>query len=759
MSALRPEFHTNLVSSIQDGVLYQQKYLYYYLGRTAPWVDEFTPPPNPTLTKENDTTIRNNILYMGRVNPTDTSLVVPRYDWVQGNVYDQWDHTKVMADAPFYVVTDEFNVYKCLFNNGGSVSSYKPTGTSLFPIVTDDGYVWKYMYTIAPYKRPKFLSTDFIPVQRALTETFMNKGSVEHVTIINGGTGYIDAALTSIDLIGPTTGAGAIVRVATVDRYGEITALEIINPGADYYAGSIATIESEYGQDAELTPINSQDGKLVGFTIANPGFNYKAGDTVHITVGGARLTPVLSAQTGSIVDVIINNPGAGYLDDPTLVVRQAGNAGTGKFGNDTAILKATAYQGSIQHVAIEDPGVNYPVDTATNIVVQGDGTGASFTPIISDGVIIGVLVESPGENYTYIKLRVVGEGTGANLAAVLTGSDVTSAQSVVEQTAIDGAIYAIEVSVPGEGYSYTRANITGDGEGAAAYVRVIDGALADIRVYQQGTGYTNAFVEIIGSSGEGATANATVVDGKVTGITVVEPGTGYSNAEVAIAGDGLGAAAVVMVTTAGTIERVFVTSYGEGYTYADVTFSDFARPEPSELQNAVAYAILPPYGGHGTNAPKELLTDTICIFSALRGDAQLIVANQDYRQYGLIEDPVNLFTRRRLSSQSTLVTTRVSVRDATGLMADDVVICNRKKYRTVKVVGGQVTLMQLSSIYQQPVGSFYVEGMPSVTYDILSVDVVPVVDKYSGNLLYVTNEPPFTTTDTQSVAIRTYLKL
>lgn len=686
MASLRPEFHTNLASTVQGGILYQQKHLYYFLGNIEPWVDEQNPPVEPPLTQQGDTTIRDNIIFLGRVNPSDAALVVTRYNWESGDVFAQWDHTLDMVGQNFYCITDEFNVYKCLCNNSEAPSTIKPTGTIFNPLETSDGYVWKFMYTVPPFKRTKFLSDDLMPIQRALTESFLNRGAIETVVVSNGGSGYIETPLTSIEVeqTNSTTGSGALARVSAVGQFGELQGIEIISPGVGYTAGSSATIESLYGVGAVLQTTNSVNGLLTSVQIITPGTNYRINDAVVVNVGGAILTPTISATTGSIIDVVVENSGIGYKSNPTLIVRQFGNAGTGKFGSGSAVLKSVVSGGSVEHVIIEDPGIGYPKDSSTTIFVEGDGEGAVATPIISNGTIKGVVVENVGQNYTFAKLRVLGEGTGATLVAVLGGIESTSIQSIVEQTAVDGAIYSINITNAGQGYS--------------------------------------------------------------------------SDTEVVISGDGVGATATAVVVN-GTIGGVEVTNFGQQYSYVNVSFVDSSRPSPTSLVDAQAYATLPPRGGHGFDAPRELLTDTVCIYTALRGDALLITANQNYRQYGLIEDPLNITTNTRTSSPSNLITFGVTVSSVTGLFPGDVIECARKLYRIVKIEGNYIVLIQMSSIYRQPAGSFFVVGDPVTTYNILDITLSPEVDKYSGNLMYVTNEPPFTTTDTQSVAIRTYLKL
>lgn len=690
MPAIRPELHTSLVYRMLNDILYERSYLFYFLGKIDKWNSDDTPPTDIANTPLEDLAIRDNILYIQRVAPSETSLVVPTFAWSSGAVFTQWDNTQEMKGKNFYCVTDEFNVYKCLNNNSGAESTVKPTGSDLFPFTTSDGYLWKYMYNIPVFKRNKFFSDTFAdpytPVQQALTDSFFNRGGVEQVVINDSGSGYEDSQETSISVSTlTTTGAGATARVASIGLYGDITSIQIINPGANYTRGAFVTIsDSVGGSGAKIEPIFT-NGQLTSFNIENAGYGYSIGDTVNINVGGAVLIPIVSRETGSIIDVYIENAGAGYNSAPQLQVNQInGGAGVGKFGNSSAIVKAVIFDGKIANISIEDPGINYPANTSTTLVVYGDGLGARFTPVVFNGRIIRVVVDNPGNNYSYMQIAVIGQGQGAILTPVLTRSDFESDQAIVEQVAIPGAIYAIEITNPGTGYS--------------------------------------------------------------------------NNTTVTIIGDGIEATAHPVIES-GSITKIIMDSYGRDYTNAKIVFNDPSRIEPNQFVDAEAYAILPPVGGHGKNAPIELFAETICIFTLLRNEIELVLLNQDYRQYGLIKDVTNLFDSTKISTLSQTITFKIKLNNTLNLLPDEVLINNNKKYRVVKVSDNDVELQQLSSIYKQPSGMFYKENNINATYSIISIDSVPKVNKYSGQLLYTTNEPSFTSTDKQSIAIRTYIRL
>jgi len=71
---------------------------------------------------------------------------------------------------PYYVVTDDLNVYVCVDNNNLGISTVKPTSTNVNEddsggTALADGYKWKYLYTIPQTDAEKFLTMNWIPVK------------------------------------------------------------------------------------------------------------------------------------------------------------------------------------------------------------------------------------------------------------------------------------------------------------------------------------------------------------------------------------------------------------------------------------------------------------------------------------------------------------------------------------------------------------------------------------------------------------------
>ena len=209
--------------------------MYFYIGGISSFVDD-TNPPTPT---NNTTSIEyspwSDMIGAKRVIESDVVQVVERYNWTVGTIYDQYDdQDSDILDDDFYVMTENYNVYKCLWNNNGAAAgsvtgtSDQPTGTSTTPFQTTDGYIWKYMYTVTTADALKFLTNEFIPVRTDSTvnayATSTANGAIHAIVVTDGGSGYDAGSDVPVVTI---TGTGGTVVVdpagVTVDGSGVVT--------------------------------------------------------------------------------------------------------------------------------------------------------------------------------------------------------------------------------------------------------------------------------------------------------------------------------------------------------------------------------------------------------------------------------------------------------------------------------------------------------------------------------------------------------
>ena len=259
---------------------------YIFIGRSFDWTDENNPPsPANAVGEEIDSYA--DMIAMKKVSSSDVSHGLTRYDWTSGTSYDEYAHdysasltspatsSNNLYDSRFFVITDEYNVYKCIRTGRDSsgavvVSDVKPTGTSATSLVeTADsnaasgrGYIWKYMYTISASETIKFVTNDFIPVKTIGAQTEVDgtgsggaigsaatddgsaqwdvensavDGGIHHVVVTNGGAGYTDGTHTGVSIVGDGSGAVCEVVVAS----GAITHVNVTSVGSGYKRASI----------------------------------------------------------------------------------------------------------------------------------------------------------------------------------------------------------------------------------------------------------------------------------------------------------------------------------------------------------------------------------------------------------------------------------------------------------------------------------------------------------------------------------------
>ena len=233
---------------------------YVFIGRSNPWAVD-TSPPTPVNGTSEEVDAWSDMTALKKVGSADVSHGLTRYDWTSGVKYDEYAHdisatstssatsaTSLYASR-FYVMTDEYHVYKCLRTgrdaSGATVNStVKPTGTSATALVeTSDtgaasgrGYLWKYMYTVTASDTIKFVTNDFIPVKTigAQTEIFpfgassptddgssqwdvensAVSGGLHHAIVTAGGSGYTNGTFNEVAVVGNGSGGKATVVIS-----------------------------------------------------------------------------------------------------------------------------------------------------------------------------------------------------------------------------------------------------------------------------------------------------------------------------------------------------------------------------------------------------------------------------------------------------------------------------------------------------------------------------------------------------------------
>jgi len=192
----------------------------------------------------------DDVIAAKRITSSDISRVIPRRNWTTGTTYDMYRHdygqyvkgsssstisansgATSLADATFYVLSSDNNVYKVIDNNGNSASTVEPTGTSTSILTTGDSYKWKYMYTLTASEQTNFLSTDFMHVSTDSTvSSAAVDGAIDTVLIKTAGSGGANGTHTGVAIRGDGSSGVASVTVSG----GAVTAVTVTTAGSGY---------------------------------------------------------------------------------------------------------------------------------------------------------------------------------------------------------------------------------------------------------------------------------------------------------------------------------------------------------------------------------------------------------------------------------------------------------------------------------------------------------------------------------------------
>lgn len=248
-------------------------------------------PPLPLDNQREKIALYDEIIAAKRITDSYARAVVRRYNWdlVANPRFDMWkpDYSDTpggggqigkagatgatsIADAKFYVMNSQYEVFKCLYNGEnpsnttGQDATEEPTvsganydaATGLYTETTGAGYIWKHMYTIPTDDVLKFLSSDFMPIvlpansSRQSVEALAVAGAIDAVVIEDAGAGLPVSQTLYTAIKGD--GAGGVVELVT-NGSGTITSASIQARGSGYTYANILLGVGNLFSDAGLT--------------------------------------------------------------------------------------------------------------------------------------------------------------------------------------------------------------------------------------------------------------------------------------------------------------------------------------------------------------------------------------------------------------------------------------------------------------------------------------------------------------------------
>lgn len=341
-SGVNPPVH--LSGSASDGSLewiwvdsinvnqFFKRNMFVFIGKNDEWDDENT-PDEVSVTDSADGETLDNIIVMKRITQDNCRLAVKRYDWLSGQVYSPYsDELDPLATTgptlyphPFFVYTEDSNLYKCIDNNNGAVSTIKPVGVSPSVITLADGYVWKYMGSLEA-SDVYFLTRDFIPVKyKTFNDTSpqwtvqqaATKNSISSFNIISQKGAFGSNAVVSV----VTTDTPSVTCEAHVSRNLDDSLKQIIVdvPGAGYFSKPEAIVKNAgtAGSGATVASVTVVAGEVTAVALGNAGTGYTGGAIcIIVDEGGTPTTDatisVVISPSNTVSEINVTDGGAGY---------------------------------------------------------------------------------------------------------------------------------------------------------------------------------------------------------------------------------------------------------------------------------------------------------------------------------------------------------------------------------------------------------------------------------------------------------------
>lgn len=406
---------THFVDQMVESVNETSNTIYYvFAGKHTEFDDPDEDIPTPNNAEE---TTRINVfkdmVFGKRIvdNGANTNIypMIRRYDWTANTAYAMYDHTdKNLYSKKFYVVVeDEGNydrhVFKCLSNANGALSTIAPDPNdagldSAFHTTNDDyyetqdGYQWKYMYTIDSTTFDKFATQNFVPV-------------IPNANVAAG------AADGSIDVI-KVTGHGL-----KYDNYfeGEFTATRQIQVGGNVKKYLLVPQSNTVNQPNNQ--INFYSNTIIYMTDGNIDGEYAKIVSSNATADGVEIT--IDTQFTEAPDLTSK-----YIIYPEVRVTGDGNETVNVVAY--AVVNSTSAN-SIHKVVILEPGEGYTCATAK--VLRGSSNN------YSNATVVPIIAPIGGHGYRAAE-ELASSAVGISVTFANTENDKISVENSYRQVGI-----------------------------------------------------------------------------------------------------------------------------------------------------------------------------------------------------------------------------------------------------------------------------------------------------------------------------------
>ena len=451
MAAIITEkFRLNNAKQFVEDITQSSSVAYSFIGRGHSWTDDAT-PPTPVDSPNDEFDAYRNMVAMKKISTSDISHAIVRRDWATGTTYDEYRHNYTSANAAnsgattlwsslFYVITDDYNVYKCLHNDGNTASTVKPDHTSLATPTESDGYQWKFMFSISASDVIKYVTNDFLPVKTigaklavaGGVDTGSQDGRLGDAATDDGSAqwdienGAVDGALQRVRVVAAGSGYTASTTTASIVIRGDGT-------------GGRATVVSNSGGGVATCAITTAGSGYTTAFLANediPGFD-NANQAANGTNASANIEFIIQPKNGHGSDAV-EELGGNYiiLNSRLEYAEGSGDFPTDNdfrriglvqdpFNNGSTTVSTAASMTAYSQMTLSSASGLSPDDLIRDSSSDVAGTAVSRIVSINGTVISHIPVaNSEGGYFNFAAADVVYTSAGANVGTVSAVSGV-----------------------------------------------------------------------------------------------------------------------------------------------------------------------------------------------------------------------------------------------------------------------------------------------------------------------------------------------
>lgn len=620
-SILKDTFHNSVADSVYKEAMTNVSKYYYYLGRTTPWVDELS-PETPVESAAYEREIRDGIIMVKEIKPTEIAYVIPRIDWKSGEVYDQYDDqysTQIQgvnliqggsgySTAPNVYIgsTDAQDWVPNTEYVGGELLSFE----SRYYIVESAGisssqgptHSFGSIANGSTQLKSVIISDGGGSGARAVATVF--DGAVIDIQMTNKGYGY--TAHPSIHIVG-VSGAGA--EGASVITFGSRTNSQRIDATQsyvmtdEYYVyqcldnnnGSVS-IDKPTGTDSN--PFKASDGYIWKFLYMIPvSMRNRFVTSTYIPVVSALSNQFYSA--GAIQNITLINRGSNYTSASISVT------GDGHLENNPRYLTgATIISGGANYTSSPTIQIQAPFENTLQWISDASvfaGSKIRHLNKIYDVVKSGQLGTTPP---THRSINIANGTATLTYIAEVPNADVTVVGGEITDFTLYGNVAEINLLTGGSGYTdIPNVYVNGDGSGVITSVILQNGSVQNVIVYDGGDNFTETPSIVIGEEWQASTAVTvgqqyfygnnlySVTVGGTTGTTPPTHSIGsVVNGSATFEYVGKRAIAIAKI------------KYGSGYSFSpsvEITDGSFTDPAIIEIESAKTDARLTPIVSNG----------------------------------------------------------------------------------------------------------------------------------------------------------------